>query len=284
MYTVCLRFAYPIRPSAQNALLMTCLKQRPLMAGNWHLRFLKSEDTRPSVETIMSEITGAIDLSTVPEDEFDPDLDLRVAVVREGAVLGSTMVKAGGHREPVRFAVQFEAPLLPGARLPCPVRLLVGPDVDDMELMGIDTLSRVVDLAGERADSDSGGDTAQGMQATANASYEAKVDVGILVVDVSTYNCWLYCCRTYTLRGRVVCRRWQYNPATGQWSFCDAPVPGATVEAYDVDRFFFWYHRDLIKSAVTDVNGNFVIRFRWCCLRWRPWLLQSWALETVAGT
>eukprot|EP01032_Pedospumella_encystans_P024541 gene24541-27752_t len=92
-------------------------------------------------------------------------------------------------------------------------------------------------------------------------------------------NCWLYCCRTYTLRGRVVCRRWQYNPATGQWSFCDAPVPGATVEAYDVDRFFFWYHRDLIKSAVTDVNGNFVIRFRWCCLRWRPWLLQSWALD-----
>ncbi|KQV87892.1 hypothetical protein ASD15_27995 [Massilia sp. Root351] len=227
----------------------------------------------------MSEITGAIDLSKIPEDEFDPELDLRVAVVRDGAVLGSTVVKAGNRREPVRFAVQFEAPLLPGATLPCPVRLLAGPDLDDMELMGIDTLSHVVDLAGQRADPDSGGDTGQGVEPSPNASYEVKVDVGILVVDISIYNCWLFCCRTYTLRGRVVCRRWQYNPATGQWSFCDAPVPGATVEAYDVDRFFFWYHRDLIKSAVTDVNGNFVIRFRWCCLRWRPWLLQSWALD-----
>ena len=181
----------------------------------------------------MSEITGAIDLSKIPEDEFDPELDLRVAVVREGAVLGSTVVKAGNRREPLRFAVQFEAPLLPGATLPCPVRLLIGPDVSDLELMGIDTLSHVVDLAGERSDTDGGGDTAPGMEA-AVASYEVKVDVGVLVVDISLYHCWLYCCRTYTLRGRVVCRRWQYNPATGHWSFCDAPVPGATVEAYDL--------------------------------------------------
>jgi hypothetical protein len=225
------------------------------------------------METIMSEITGAIDLSKIPEDEFDPELELRVAVVRDGAVLGSNVVQAGNRREPVRFAVQFEAPLLPGATLPCPVRLLIGPNVGDMELLGIDTLSHVVDLAGQRSDTDDGGD------ATPGASYEVKVDVGMLAVDVAIYHCWLYCCRTYTLRGRVVCRRWHYNPATGQWSFCDAPVPGATVEAYDVDRFFFWYHRDLIKSAVTDLNGNFVIRFRWCCLRWRPWLLQSWALD-----
>src|SRR5689334_19204091 len=104
------------------------------------------------METIMSEITGAIDLSKIPEDEFDPELELRVAVVRDGAVLGSTVVQAGNRREPVRFAVQFEAPLLPGATLPCPVRLLIGPNVGDMELLGIDTLSHMVDLAGQRSD------------------------------------------------------------------------------------------------------------------------------------
>lgn len=227
----------------------------------------------------MSEITGAIDLSKIPEEEFDPDLDLRAAVVRDGAVLGSTVVKAGNRREPLRFAVQFEAPLPPGATLPCPVRLVIGPNVGDLELLGIDTLSHVVDLAGRRSDTDDGGDTSPGEPAGANASYEVKVDVGVLAVDIAIYHCWLFCCRTYTLRGRVVCRRWHYNPATGHWSFCDEPVPGATVEAYDVDRFFFWYHRDLIKSAITDINGNFVITFRWCCLRWRPWLLQSWAVD-----
>lgn len=227
----------------------------------------------------MSEITGAIDLSKIPEEEFDPDLDLRAAVVREGAVLGSTVVKAGNRREPLRFAVQFEAPLLPGAALPCPVRLVIGPNVGDLELLGIDTLNHVVDLAGQRSDTDDGGDASPGEPVGANASYEVKVDVGVLAVDIAIYHCWLFCCRTYTLRGRVVCRRWHYNPATGHWSFCDEPVPGATVEAYDVDRFFFWYHRDLIKSAITDINGNFVITFRWCCLRWRPWLLQSWAVD-----
>jgi hypothetical protein len=221
----------------------------------------------------MSTITGAVDLSGITGDLFDPDLELRAAVVFDGAVLGSTVLKAGNTREPVRFSVTFEAPFLAGARLPCPVRLLIGPNLVDRELLSIDTIALEVELA-KRPTAEP-----ERKQETTPEKADFQVAVGTIKADIELYRCWIFCCRLYTIRGRVVCRNWQYDPFTGHYRFCDSPVPGATVEAYDVDRWFFWYHRDLIKSAVTDVNGNFVIQFRWCCLHWSPWLVRNWALD-----
>lgn len=225
----------------------------------------------------MAIITGAVSLRDVPQDQFDPELELRVAVVREGAVLGSTVLKAGGIEQLIDFSVQFEAPFLPGGRRPCPVRLIVGPNIGDLELMSIDALTINVELERERKrDAAEGkGDAEEAVQ----RQDDIRIAVGTLVLTPAIYLCWIFCCRTYTIRGRVICRHWQYDPATGRFGFCDEPVPGAVVEAYDVDRLFFWYFRDFIQSAVTDMNGNFVIRFRWCCLRWWPWLLKHWAID-----
>src|SRR5262245_13326551 len=94
----------------------------------------------------MMEIHGDLDLTGIPEDQFDPEMELRAAVVREGAVLGSTVLKAGNTKKRLPFAVQFEPPILPGARLPCPVRLVIGPNLADAELLSLDTLSIDVDL------------------------------------------------------------------------------------------------------------------------------------------
>lgn len=217
----------------------------------------------------MTEINGELDLSGIAQNDFDSAMELRAVVVREGVVLGSTVLKAADPRKKLPFAVPFDPPILPGGRLPCPVRLLVGPNIADIELLSLDTLSLEIDLAPR----------GQTQTAAKRAQENAKISVGTLTLNPDIYINWLHLCRVYTIRGRVVCRHWQYDPATGRFHFCDAPVPGATVEAYDVDRFFIWYHRDLIKSATTDINGNFVIQFRWCCLPWLPWLVRNWALD-----
>jgi hypothetical protein len=223
----------------------------------------------------MTEILGELDLSGIPEDQFDPQLELRAAVIREGVVLGSTVLKTGSIRERLPFAVQFEPTILPGGRFPCPVRLLIGPNIGDLELLGIESLAVEVDLKPPKT---TDGDPNRPEEDPA-AEEITRVPLGTLVLKPDLYLCWIFCCRTYTIRGRVVCRHWQYDPFTGHYRFCDAPVPGATVEAYDVDCFFIWCHRDLIKSATTDINGNFTLQFRWCCLNWRPWLNRNWAVE-----
>jgi hypothetical protein len=232
-------------------------------------------------EPDMSTITGALDLSAIPDELFDPQLDLRAAVVYDGAVLASSVLTAANRKEPLRFELQFAAPFLDGARRPCPVRLLIGPNLSDVELMSLDTIA--LELALDQCDAPP---AALVTETAANAGREPqgpldtfKLAVGILKADIELYRGWTVNCRLYTIRGRVVCRHWRLDPASGRFRFCDDPVPGATVEAYDVDRLFIWYRRDLIESAVTDINGNFVIRFRWCCLNWRPWLTTNWALD-----
>lgn len=218
----------------------------------------------------MARITGELDLSQIPDEQYKPDLDLRVAVVREGSVLGSTVLKAGGAKQRrLPFEVEFEPPVLPGARLPCPVVLVAGPNLADREFLSIDTVRQVVELAHVKE---------RGTAKTA-AVRSAELKIGRIAVEPAIYWCWLICCRTYTINGRIVCRHWYYDPKLHRWRFCDEPVPGAVVEAWDVDRFWWWYWRDLITSAVTDINGNFHISFRWCCLRWLPWLRPNPAID-----
>jgi hypothetical protein len=170
----------------------------------------------------MASITGVLDLSQIPQDQFDPQFEFRAAVVRNGAVLGSATLTPRARARQISFQVSFEPPTLPSARLPCPVVLLVGPNVGDEELQSLETLRHEVDLRSA---------------AQPSAAEGGAIDIGRLQVAAALYARWLIICRTYTIHGRVVCRQWQYDPVTGRWGFCDAPVPGARVEIYDVDCF-----------------------------------------------
>ena len=49
-------------------------------------------------ETVMK-IIGDVDLSQISQDDFKQDVDLRVAVVREGNVLGSSILKPSESKE-----------------------------------------------------------------------------------------------------------------------------------------------------------------------------------------
>ncbi len=229
-------------------------------------------------------ITGELDLSQVSDEQLTTDLDLRVAVVRDGNVLASTALKAGSARQKrLAFEIEFEPPFLPGASRPCPVTLLVGPNVVDRELLAIDTVRQVIDFEAvkERAtDKAAASRPAEARAATkATASKTTELKLGRIVIDPSIYQCWLFCCRTYTINGRIVCRHWHFDPSQHRWTFCDEPVPGAVVEASDVDRFWWWYWRDVIGTTTTDINGNFHMTFRWCCLRWLPWLRANPSID-----
>ena len=80
---------------------------------------------------------------------------------------------------------------------------------------------------------------------------------------------WLRWCRNFVIQGRVVCQDGR-------------PVPGAVVQAFDVDFLWWWWSRQQAgPNVVTDANGSFTINFRWCC-GWLPiwwWRLRHWALE-----
>jgi hypothetical protein len=223
----------------------------------------------------MSRITGEVDLSRVPTENYDSKLGLRVAVFRNGKQLASTDLEAPATPAArVSFAVDFEPVTVVGVGIPCPVTVVIGPQLSARELLAIDTIKHVVNFAAR----ESTGSTSRRRTRSAGEATEA-VNIGSVAVDPNIYLCWIYCCQTYTIRGRLVCREWSYNPRTQQWSFCDNPVPGATVYIYDVHCFFWWCWRNLIGTATTDINGNFIFTFRWCCFRWFPWLEPTWVLD-----
>jgi len=121
---------------------------------------------------------------------------------------------------------------------PGPLHVVVGPpDASDQELLALQTLSVRVPSR----------QWAQG---------ETAELAPVLIHDYFWF-WWRRWCRTFTVRGRVVC-------ADG------SPVPAATVCAYDVDRWFIWSSSQQVGCAVTDPNGAFEITFRWCC-GWWPW-------------
>jgi hypothetical protein len=87
---------------------------------------------------------------------------------------------------------------------------------------------------------------------------------------------WWRWCRTFTIRGQVLCPNGD-------------PVPGATVCAYDVDWWFFWTSRQLVGCDTTDANGTFEITFRWCCGWWpwwwwhhRIWAIDPWLVKQIS--
>ncbi len=79
---------------------------------------------------------------------------------------------------------------------------------------------------------------------------------------------WLHWCRTFTIRGRVLC-------PDGN------PVPGAEVCAHDVDWWWWWSSNQQVGCATTDATGAFKITFKWCCGWWPWWWWKNrvWQLE-----
>jgi len=229
----------------------------------------------------MAKITGQIDLSQISKADFKKDLGLRAAVVRDGKVLGSTDLPAPADvSKPLPFQVEFNPIFNPGALIPCGIILVVGPQVADSELLALDTVQQTVTFSAELTKKEA---ASAKTQVTESAQKERAasitVNVGSLIVNPEIYLCWIYCCTTHRIRGRLVCREWTYNPQTQRYGFCDNPVPGATVYIYDVRCFFWWCWRKLIGTATTDINGNFSFTFKWCCFRWFPWLDPNWIVD-----
>jgi|SRR5579859_7397526 len=174
---------------------------------------------------------------------FKPDKAVKV-VVRDGqGKLHSQMVQldAGG-----QGAATFNFAEHPGS-----LHVVLGPEAaSDEEILGLQTVAR--DLTSQH--------------------WQAGRELKLAPIRITAYWWWWWWwwCRTFTIRGRVVC-------ADGN------PVPGATVCAYDVDWWWWWLSEDQVGCATTDATGSFEIAFRWCC-GWWPWwwwAKRIWRLEPI---
>ena len=135
------------------------------------------------------------------------------------------------------------------AEQPGRLRVVVGPgDASAEELLGLQTIG--LDLSARQ--------------------WEDRSELTLPPIRISDYywHWWLRWCRTFTIRGKVVCPD-------------GSPVPGATVCAYDVDWWWWWSSLQLVGCDVTDATGAFEVTFRWCC-GWWPWWwwkYRTWQLE-----
>lgn len=180
-----------------------------------------------------------IDASEV--EEFDPARPVKVVVVDEEGRTQSevTRLDKGAHAS-VTFGF---------AELPRTLRVILGPeDAGDDELIGLQTINVVV----------------PGRQWL----NQPKLTLRPIVITSFYWRWWLSWCRTFTIRGRVVCSD-------------GTPVPGAVVTAIDTDFWWWWCSKQTVGSATTDLTGSFKLQFRWCC-GWWPWwwwAIRHWHLE-----
>ena len=137
------------------------------------------------------------------------------------------------------------------AKMPGSLEVLIGPgDASDEEMLGIQTLSLKV----------------------SGRLWMTKRELTLKPIRITSYYWlwWLRWCRTFTIRGRVICPD-------------GSPVPGAEVCAYDVDWWCFWSSKQQVGCTVTDIDGAFEIKFRWCCGWWPWWWWKSrfWRLDST---
>jgi hypothetical protein len=184
-----------------------------------------------------------LDLSQV--ESLDKQLVLKVAAVKQGKVINSTRVDLSTVKDisSIPVTVEYSAK---ERKIPIGVNLMVGPDAPDEKFLFLKPLKRWI----------------SGKYDWKDFAFDAKK----WVIPKLIFPWWWIWCRVYTIQGQVVCHDGN-------------PVPGATVNAYDVDRWW-WCRKDKVGSAVTDANGNFEIKFFWCCRWWWwfPLLKKKWDL------
>lgn len=211
-----------------------------------------------------------LDLSKIKEEpELEPEIHkfeelfgknpIKVAAVISGKILSSLEIELQEYKNifsiPIEIGFDYEPERFKG------VNIIVAPNLPEKEFLGVNSEKRWISVRKFRDN-------------VADLSKEK------LVILPHLFKIWLAFCQIYTIRGRVVCRKFKGFDAIEQTPiFCDQPVPGAKVEVYDVDCWWFWWKKDLIKSAITDINGFFEIKFRWCCFPWYPRLKHKWMLN-----
>ncbi|HEX4038825.1 MAG TPA: carboxypeptidase-like regulatory domain-containing protein [Acidobacteriaceae bacterium] len=89
--------------------------------------------------------------------------------------------------------------------------------------------------------------------------WRTAADVEIPAIQVSTWDWWWWqhWRQNFRVTGRVV-------DAHGR------PLAGAAVSAFDVDAWWWWTAQEQVGTAVTGVDGSFLIEFTRCC-GWWPW-------------
>lgn len=198
-------------------------------------------------------LRSTLDLTQVKD--LKRDEPLRVAAVRDGRVLGSRLIDLSKARALDKIAVDVPFDL-PPRESPEGVELRIGPEAPEAILPHYDALA----LRPTR-------------EQIAALKPGAVLDLGKQKIIDSVYLGWWRNCHRYTVTGRLVRQVVRGN------SICNEPVPGAVVEAYDVDRFFFWLRKTLITTATTDTNGVFTMTFRWCCWRWWFYPYLGWYID-----
>lgn len=175
-----------------------------------------------------------VDLKRIPENEFDPGKDVRIATVRNGKIIDSKIVTPAKERDPRSFQVSLS--LGSAEDGVAGAQVVVAPADDERNLFSTLTARKMVAGTGER------------------------VEGGVLQVSPGIYKWWRFCWfpHTYHITGRVVHHDGE----------CTHPVGAANVEIYDVDYCWWWYRQDLITSGTTDPDGFFDITFTWCVPLW----------------
>ncbi|HEX2910676.1 MAG TPA: carboxypeptidase-like regulatory domain-containing protein [Chloroflexia bacterium] len=180
-----------------------------------------------------------LDASAV--EEFKPDQPVKVALQFQDGTTQEQLVK---FNEKGQGTVAFTLPQKPGA-----LHIVVGPgEASAEELLGMQTIS--LDLSSR------------------HWGEQKRLVLPPVVISPYYWAWWLRRCRTFTIRGRVLC-------PDGN------PVPGAKVCAYDIDYWWWWSTREMVGCSTTDATGSFEIKFRWCC-GWWPWWWwrrKVWQLE-----
>lgn len=186
----------------------------------------------------MARITIPLDASDI--EGLEPEQPIKVLLAAGGKPIAAEEVTIGKGQAEVSFEVEGQ---------PRGLRVVVGPaDATDEELLGLQTIG--IDVPSRR--------------------WQGRDELVLPPIRITPYYWfwWLRWCRTFTIRGRVLC------PDGG-------PVPGAVVCAYDVDAWWWLWSQQQVGCATTDASGAFSITFRWCC-GWWPWWwwrLRRWYVE-----
>lgn len=167
---------------------------------------------------------------------------IKVATVRNSKIVGAKEIdieeiRKNASKIPVN--IEFDD----ASKEPRGIYVLIGPNVAEREFLAIET--KKIWISPKRFKKNI-----------------ADLTKDKIAIHKELFKRWLWLCRTFTITGRVVKR------VKTDSGYCDEAVPGAKVEAYDVDCWWFWWKRDLVGSAITNPDGTFEIKFRWCCLLW----------------